>query len=88
MKNSDVVCAVVLAAEKQHGVITRPQALRVGASDKTLGRLVRQRILTRPHTGVYLLAGAPPSPLTEVRTGLAAVGGRAAAARHLIWTGP
>lgn len=82
MNNSDVVCAVVLTAEKQDGVITRPQALRVGASDKTLGRLVRQRILTRPHTGVYLLAGAPASPLTLVRTGLAAVGGRTAASHH------
>lgn len=86
MKDGDVVSSLIRFAERRHGVITRDQALGLGATDKTLGRLVRRGLLSRPHAGVYLLAGVQASPLSRVRAGLAAVGGVAAAShRSAAW---
>lgn len=86
MKTSDVMPELIRLADRRHGVITRREAMRLGATDKMLSSLVHRGVFARPYAGVYLLAGTPLSPVTLVRTALAAVGGRAMAShRSAAW---
>jgi very-short-patch-repair endonuclease len=55
----DVIDAqLARVAERQHGLVTRKQALRVLSPDR-LRRRVRDGRLVRARTGVYRIAGAP-----------------------------
>ena len=44
--------------DEQHGVITRAQLIALGASDRVIARLVRNRTLRRLHPGTYVDASA------------------------------
>ena len=46
--------AVRDALDAQHGVITRPQLLALGVSDRVIARLVRNRTLRRLHPGTFV----------------------------------
>jgi hypothetical protein len=69
-------------AARNHGVITKDQAVRVGLSRSQVQRLIDDRRWTRAVPGVYLVAAAPA---TFRQTALAAcrVAGRDAVASHL-----
>jgi len=66
---------------RQYGVISRRQLLEVGATAEQIRRWVGAGRLAVVHRGVYVLAGAPPTP---EQTTLAAVlgAGTGAAASH------
>ncbi|MDN5757007.1 MAG: type IV toxin-antitoxin system AbiEi family antitoxin domain-containing protein [Tomitella sp.] len=55
-----------LAAE-QWGLVTAAQARSLGVTPQALARFARQGILERLVHGVYRAAGAPPSPLDDLR---------------------
>jgi predicted transcriptional regulator of viral defense system len=54
-------------AEDQWGLLTRRQAQRASVSAATFQRLASQGVLRRVAQGVYLLAGAPPPDLVDLR---------------------
>lgn len=68
-------------AERQHGVVSLDQARRVGFADRQVRSLVEAGRLVRPATGVFLVAGCPPSWKQAVMVAVAA-GGEAALASH------
>ena len=53
--------AVAAIARAQHGLVTRSDVLGAGASATMAHRWTREGRLERVHTGVYRVAGAPPS---------------------------
>lgn len=55
----DPMTALSELALRQHGLVTRPQALASGCSDHVLQRLCRDGSLRRVERGVYRLSGAP-----------------------------
>ncbi len=69
-------------AQRHAGIVTREQALSLGANDRVLARLVRSAALRRCHPGVYILAGTPAGHATAVRAGLAALGPDAVASHQ------
>lgn len=48
-------------AERQHGLVTRAQALAAGFSERAIDYRIRERTWERLHPSVYLLAGSPRS---------------------------
>jgi very-short-patch-repair endonuclease len=54
------------AAARQHGVITRAQALELGLSARSIDRLVKAGAWHRVHTATYVVAGAPATWLQAV----------------------
>lgn len=74
----DAILAITI---RQFGLITRAQALSVGASDEWLNWAVRSGRLVRVRKGVYAIAGAIPEHQPLMAACLAA--GQAAAASHL-----
>lgn len=80
------VASVIRLAGRNHGVITRAQIVRTGASDKVIAGLVRAGTLRRLHRGVFVLAGTPTNHQTAVRAAMAAVGpGALASHRSAAW---
>jgi len=61
-------------AEHHGGIITRQQALNLGADDRLIGHLVRSGAWRRLHPGVFALTGTPDTHATAVRAALAALG--------------
>ncbi len=57
MVKGEVECLRV--ASRQHGVVTRAQALSHGLTNQQLGRRVQQKVWFREFPGVYRLEGAP-----------------------------
>lgn len=53
-------------AASQNGHITRAQAARVGVSDVALHRLVKNELVAKADSGIYVLPGAPELLLGEV----------------------
>lgn len=74
MKRTEALAKLTALAARQHGVVTRRQALSMGVTDEMIAVLVVSGFLRRDRPGVYVVAGTPSSPLTAVRTALAAVG--------------
>jgi len=70
-------------AEQQYGLITAGQARRVGISDTALARRVAAGRWRRVHTGVYVIAGAPPLWRQQVLAAVLAVDELATAGRPL-----
>ena len=54
------------AAARQHGVITRAQALELGLSARSIDRLVEAGAWRRAHTATYVIKGAPATWLQAV----------------------
>lgn len=73
MRFTDVCRAIVDRAQRHGKVITRAEALALGAHTRDLTRLVSQGVLLRPHPGVYVLAGANGDPYLAIRAAIAAV---------------
>lgn len=51
--------ALLALASRQHGLVERNQAVRLGVDDDGLARRVAGGLLIRAHPGVYRVAGAP-----------------------------
>jgi very-short-patch-repair endonuclease len=87
------VAGIAEVARRQHGLIERNQALRLGMSDDWLQRAVNVGRLERLHPGVYRVAGTPPSrEQTYLAACLAGGAGavmshRASAAMWDLWQG-
>jgi len=62
---------------RQHGVITRSQALHVGISSSTFTRRVRREQWSERHRGVFVVPGLQPGFLTDVSAALRAAGNTA-----------
>jgi hypothetical protein len=76
---------VVNQAVRHSGVVTRPEAARLGAGPRLLNQLVRSGVLEQAHPGVYLLAAVTRDHTLAVRAALAALtvkGDREAVASH------
>lgn len=73
MKRAHTVRTVIDRAKRNGNVITRREALAVGANTRQLTELVRAGILLRPYPGVYVLAGAADDHRVEVRAAMAGV---------------
>lgn len=52
---------IAALAARQHGTITRAQALALGGSDRRLETLVRNGVLERELPGIYVIAGTAPT---------------------------
>lgn len=70
--------AVFRRAVRQHGAITRAQAVALGVDGSTFVRRVRGERWQQPHGGVYLVPGAATTLLARVSAALLAVGDHAA----------
>jgi predicted transcriptional regulator of viral defense system len=68
-------------ARRQHGLITRRQALELGLSDHAIQHRLRIGTWLRVARGVYRFAGVPPTSVMELLAGLLSIGGSAAACR-------
>lgn len=77
-----VVARLAVVASRQHGVLTRKQALEAGCTDAVIGRLVRRGQLVAAHPGVYRMAGVPGGWHTNVMAACLAAGSGALAS-HL-----
>jgi hypothetical protein len=73
--------AVGLLAERQYGVISRPQAIRCGLTSSAIGRRVEVGEWERLHQGVYRLAGSIRTIDQAIQAACLAAG-RPAAASH------
>lgn len=82
MQKAEVVSRIVAHARRHGFVITRAEALRLGASPHLLAELVRSGVLTRKHPAVYAVAGAPDDHALAVRVALAALDDPYATASH------
>ena len=69
-------------AATQHGVITRPQALKCGVTDAMLARLLRNGSWNKLQPGTYALT--EPVYASHVTAGLLAIGGGALASHHTV----
>jgi len=78
---NDAEQAILALARRQHGAITRGQAIRLGMSSPAIGRRISAGEWVRVFQGVYRLAAAQP---TWEQTAMAAclVAGPGAAASH------
>ena len=61
-------------AERQHGLVTRPQLVEAGVTDNDLVRRVNRQRLDRIHPGVYYLDSTPATWRTEVLAAVMAAG--------------
>src|ERR687892_2284577 len=64
--SSSLDSRISLLASRQASAFSRQQALAVGATDPMIARRLRSGRWTRPHPGVYVLTGSPPSWLRDV----------------------
>ena len=83
MDRRDVLDAVASLAEGQWGMFTTGQAEALGVSRLDVARLVSGQLARRVRHGVHVMAGAPSSPIEEIRAEwLATDPGRAAGERR------
>jgi hypothetical protein len=82
MKGTELVRTLHRWTERHGGVITRQQALNLGADDRLIAHLVGTGAWRRMHPGVFVLAGTPHSHTTAVRAALAALGPGAVASHE------
>jgi hypothetical protein len=82
MKGAGLVRLLNRLAERHGGVITRQQAINLGAGDRLTGQLVRAGVWRRVHPGVFVLAGTAGGHATAVRAALAALGPEAVASHQ------
>jgi hypothetical protein len=82
MKDTERARTLHRSAERHGGVITRQQALNLGADDRLIAHLVRSGAWRRLHPGVFALAGTPNTHATAVRAALAALGPGAVASHQ------
>lgn len=75
--------AVRALAARQHGVVTRRQAIAAGMTRSKLETTLRQGTFVRVHPGVYAVAGAPRT-IEQRATAAAAWGGPGAVVSHRI----
>jgi very-short-patch-repair endonuclease len=76
-------CDVEIArlAAKQHGLVSRPQAIATGLTTRQVQARVTAGLLVAVHRGVYRMAGAPPTP-SQVLLAACFAGGEGAVASH------
>ena len=74
MKGKETLARLASMAKRQHGVVTRRQALAAGMTDRSLAAVVAAGVFRRDHHGVYTAVGTPTTPLTSIRAAMAAVG--------------
>ena len=74
--------AIAALAERQHGLVTRPQALERGLTESAIGRRLAAGRWKRVHSGVYRLAGAERTWEQELRAHLLAAGPGAVASHR------
>src|SRR2546426_10568159 len=74
--------AIAALAERQHGLVTRPQALQRGLTESAIGRRLAAGRWKRVHSGVYRLAGAERTWEQELRAHLLAAGHGAVASHR------
>ncbi|MGH9004366.1 MAG: type IV toxin-antitoxin system AbiEi family antitoxin domain-containing protein [Acidimicrobiia bacterium] len=67
-------------SSRQHGPVTRAQALKAGVTHHQLRWRVRSGELLTPYSGIVVPASAPPSPLLAVMAACLATGGHASGA--------
>ncbi|MBV9661557.1 MAG: DUF559 domain-containing protein [Acidimicrobiales bacterium] len=85
MSRDERVRLLVHTARRQGLVVTRRDALNLGASDDLLGELTKSGVFVRLHPGVYGLAGATQSHAMAARAALAAVGRGVASHGTAVW---
>lgn len=78
--------AMAEIAECQWGLITARQAINVGATPNSLTRLTAQGALERICRGVYRMAGAPPSPLDDLRADWLSLDPTRLSTDRLLWS--
>jgi len=78
----DPELAVALLAERQHGVLTRAQALKCGISSSSIDRRLRLGTWERLHQGTYRLAGTERSFEQSVKAACLAGGPRSIASHR------
>ncbi|HEY7151080.1 MAG TPA: type IV toxin-antitoxin system AbiEi family antitoxin domain-containing protein [Solirubrobacterales bacterium] len=76
MKNRSL--SVTRLAERQWGIVSRPQLLRCGLSEARIGRWTEDGRLFRVHRGVYALGHRPLSPESHLAAALLHAGPGAA----------
>jgi very-short-patch-repair endonuclease len=69
---------ITAVAERQHGLITTAQLIRLGVSDHQLQRLLGRGILVRCSSRVHRLGGSPPTAAQQLLASVLAAGPRAA----------
>ncbi len=79
MRMAEVTRLVLDRARRQGWVITRAEALELGAHTRQITELINRGVLIRRHAGVYIVAGAPDDHRVHVRATLAALGPEAMA---------
>ncbi|WP_020575957.1 type IV toxin-antitoxin system AbiEi family antitoxin domain-containing protein [Actinopolymorpha alba] len=82
---------LIRLAHRQHGVITRSDALARGLSPADLIRLTAERRWVERHPGIFLAATQPSTTASECQAALLAVGGDCAlagASAAWVWTLP
>lgn len=83
MERREAVDAVASLAEGQWGMFTTAQAEELGVSRVDVARLVSGQLARRLRHGVHIMAGAPSSPIEEIRAEwLATEPSRSAGARR------
>ncbi len=91
MEGNDVILASI--ATRQHGIVTRAQARRLGVTDREIDYRLQRGMLVRFHEGVYRHAAAPASSTGRLLAAVLACGAgaaashRSAAALHGLRTG-
>ncbi|HMC08226.1 MAG TPA: type IV toxin-antitoxin system AbiEi family antitoxin domain-containing protein, partial [Actinomycetota bacterium] len=74
--------AIAALAERQHGLVTRPQALERGLTESAVGRRLAAGRWKRVHSGVYRLAGVERTWEQELHAHLLAAGPGAVASHR------
>jgi predicted transcriptional regulator of viral defense system len=67
MKPQEALLAIAELATSQWGLITTPQAIKLGCTRVQIHRLVEQGRLERVQHGVYAVTGAPVTPIRELQ---------------------
>lgn len=75
MQHKEVGRRIAVAAELQHGVVTRAHLRRLNLTDGQITSLLADGRLVQEHQGVYRVAGTPTTWLTSVALAVAAAGG-------------
>src|SRR4051812_42283844 len=75
------------AMARNHGLLTRKEAIALGATEPMISGLLRRGIWIRVHNGVYRHVAAPRTPVQELKAAeLAGGDGARASHRSATWT--
>ena len=71
----EIMHEVATVAASQHGALSVSQARELGLRRKAMYRAIELGLLTRVHSGVLVIAGAPDTWMRRLQIGLLALGG-------------